>query len=386
MRRILTALAGGAAAVVLTAPAALAGDAISSGSWTGSRLDAGPGTVAVGSYHLSGIFDRGVDRQVEVTVSAAPAGSDACAINALKLPWANTPRTFDVTLAIPCNGTYTLVATAVTTDDNVFRPHDQASLDRTVTVAAPPPVVTGVDATDDGRIITVTWDDMVAGAPDLSGYIIERQIGTGDFEQLDTVAADTQTYEDSDLPTAGGEATYRLFAVRPSPDGERVSASSDEAATKFASTSHSTTNTTTGGDAGGTGGSTNPGPTDGLGGTGPDGQPTSGGGSSSGASHARTSAPRTFSGTFLPPLLRPASQAVRPATTPTTADTGYEDALPYGEREQGEDPAESAGGMASIFTNGTPGRGMAIPVATALVLAVWAMHLRMLARAARPTR
>jgi hypothetical protein len=40
--------------------------------------------------------------------------------------------------------------------------------------------------------------------------------------------------------------------------------------------------------------------------------------------------------------------------------------------------------MASVYTEGNAGRGMVIPVATALVMALWAVHLRMLARASRP--
>jgi hypothetical protein len=87
-----------------------------------------------------------------------------------------------------------------------------------------------------------------------------------------------------------------------------------------------------------------------------------------------------YSGTFLPPLLRPATQTLSP---PTTADTGFEESLPY---EQGPNDAVLPGGesLASIDTHGQAGRGLVIPVATALVLAIWAVHLRMLARAARP--
>jgi hypothetical protein len=391
MRRALAVVATVVAAFLLLAPAARAAESIPSGNWAGSSLNAGPSKVEVGSYQLSGTFRRGLDRQVEVTVSASPAGSGACAVKPTKLPWANTPRSFNVTLAIPCNGTYTLVAKAATTDDNFFLPHDEASLDRQVKVAAPAPTVTGVEATAEGRAITVSWDDMVGAAPDLAGYVVERKIGDGDFEELATADAATLSYDDTALPAAAGEATYRVFATRPSPDGDKVSAASDEAATPFVAAPRTTDSSGTGSDTGtGTGSGTgtgtasgNPSPTDGFGSTGPDGQPVAGGSGTSGGSRGRVSPPKVFSGTFLPPLLRPASQAIQ--TTPTTADPGYEDALPYGDREQGaEDPVLPSDGMASIFTDGQPGRGMAIPVATALVLLVWALHLRMLARAARP--
>jgi hypothetical protein len=386
MRRTLAVLAAATAVVLVTAPASFAAESIPSGSWAGSSLDAGPATVEVGSYRLNGAFRRGFDRQVEVTISATPAGSGPCAISPTTLPRANTPRGFGVTLTIPCNGIYTVIASAVTTDNNLFLQPESASLDRRVTVAAPPPVVTGVTATASGRSVTVKWNDMIGGAPDLSGYAVERKIGTGVYKPLASPPAGTESYVDSDLPASAGTATYRVFATRPSPDGAKVSAASDEAATPFVAAPQSTTSTTaaggdpaSGGAAAGADGSGSPASADGTG-TGPGGQPASGG---SGAARARVNPPQVFAGTFLPPLLRPITSAG--PTTSTTADPGYEDALPYGAREQGaEDAVVPNDGMASIFTNGQPGRGMAIPVATALVLLVWALHLRMLARAARP--
>ena len=89
-----------------------------------------------------------------------------------------------------------------------------------------------------------------------------------------------------------------------------------------------------------------------------------------------------ITGSFLPPLLRPSASV----QVPTTVDDGFSDQLPYDASEPGEDdPVLPDDELASIFTDGAAGRGMAIPVATALVLAVWAFHLRFLARASRPT-
>ena len=70
---------------------------------------------------------------------------------------------------------------------------------------------------------------------------------------------------------------------------------------------------------------------------------------------------------------------------PTTIDGGFAGELPYDDSEPGEeDPVLPDDELASLFTDGAAGRGMAIPIATALVLAVWAFHLRFLARASRP--
>jgi hypothetical protein len=389
MRRVLAVLGAAVVALLLVAPVARADESIPGGSWEGSALDAGPGSVATGSYRLSGAFRRRAfdNRRVEVTVAATPARLGPCAINPVVLPWATTPTAFDVTLSIPCNGTYTVSATAQTTDDNALRGHESAVLDRPVKVAAPAPTVTGVDATADGRTVTVTWDDMRGAAPDLAAYVVERKVGDAAFDELAVVDAGTLTYEDAALPASGGEASYRLRSVRPSPDGDKVSAASDADATEFAAAPT--------GDAGAGGDTGDSGSTGGAGSDGGAGASAAGGsgsanpdatgsaGSSASGSRARVKPPRVFSGTFLPPLLRPIARPAAP-TTSTTVDGGFDEALPYEQRPA--DPVESGGAMASIFTDGAPGKGMVIPVATALVLAVWAFHLRVLARAARPVR
>lgn len=387
MRRLFTTAAVTLVALVVGAPAALADESIPSGSWGGSALAAGPGIVNTSTYQLSGTFRRQLDRQVEVTVSATPAGTGACAIQPTTLPAASTPRAFNVTLTIPCNGSYTLVATATTTNNNAFFPKETATLDRAVAVAAPAPVVTGVTATEGGRAIDLEWDDMRSAAPDLTGYVLERKLGDGDFEELDVLDVDVQTYTDEDLPVEGGDVVYRVFSTRAGPGGPVTSASSEEAATTFEAEPDSGTgggdgtDGSGGGDGTGTdGGGSGDGGTDGTGSS--DGGGTSGGDTTSpGVGGNRVAAPRVaFSGTFLPPLLRPAPLVVAP---PTTADTGYEESLPY-DLDSSGNPILPGDEVASIYTEEQPGRGMAIPVATALVLALWAIHLRLLARAARP--
>lgn len=373
MRRATAMMMAAITALLLAPSPAGAGESISSGNWSGSALDAGPTSTALSTYVLAGTFrHQPTDRDIAITVSASPARSGACAIAPKALPSASTPRTFSATLSIPCNGTYTLSAVATTTQNNAVFPLESATLDRQVAVTAPAPKVTGVEALAEGRTVTISWDDMSPGVADLSGYSVERAIDDGDFVELDgAIDAATQTYEDTDLPAAGGDATYRVFSRRPSAGAGTIrSAASNGSTTTFEATKSTTT---TGGDGGGADG-TGTGSGGGTGG--------SGGGSTGGtATTVRPVPPRVFSGSFLPPTLRPATQTI---TTSTTVDPGYKDVLPYGARTDKKQTPLAGESLSSITTSSQPRRGMAVPVATALVLAIWAFHLRHLARAARP--
>jgi len=363
------------AVVLLPAPTAGAAESVPSGAWAGSALDPGPGAIDGDAYRLSGTFRHRFNRPVQIEVTASPAGSGPCSVSSVALPSANTPRAFSATLRIPCNGTYTLVATAVTTDSNPVVGAEAVALDRRISVAAPAPEVTGLSVDGGGRSVTVTWDDMRGAAPDLDSYVIERKLGDGDFEEIDRVSPDAKASIDENLPAKGGEATYRVLAVRPSPGGLLLSSSGEEAATTF---DDAPTDPTTGpGGGSGTGGTGGGGGGSGGGGTG-----SGGGGSTPGPRGTSVAPPRVFSGTFLPPLLRPAAQTL--STTPTTIDDGFTDALPYEQEAGDEEAVLPEGAMASVTSERAAGRGMAIPLATALVLAVWAFHLRLLARAARP--
>ena len=382
MRRSLAAVAASVVLVVGMASPAGAGESISDGSWAGSALDAGPRSIEANSYKLSGTFRRRfVNRRIQVTVAADPAASGPCAVAPITLAAGDTPRAFSATLSLPCNGTYTLKAVANTTDDGPLAGHESATLDRQVVIAGPAPKVTGVELEPEPRAVTISWDDMRAAAPDLTGYVVERRIGDGDPTELATLTADDLTYTDEDLPDAAGEATYVVFSTRPAAGETVVSRSSDEASTPFEAAA-STDGGSGGGDGGttgGDGGAGGGGGTDGGGGTG-----TAGGGSGGRGGDpnqpSRIAPPRAFPGTFLPPLLRPVTAT---PTTSTSVDEGFSEDLPYAPRE--EAAAELPGdGFASIFTEGRPGRGLVIPAAVALVLAAWGIHLRLLARAARP--
>ncbi len=64
-------------------------------------------------------------------------------------------------------------------------------------------------------------------------------------------------------------------------------------------------------------------------------------------------------------------------------DDGFDEELDYGDLGGGD---ESEDGLSSFYYEGAGGRGMAVPVATGFVLFAWAVHLRYLARAAKPAK
>jgi hypothetical protein len=375
MRRVLATMATAVLIVLVLATSASADESINSGTWAGSYLNPQPGPNTTGEVSVSGAFKRFLGSiSLQFTVATSEGG---CAVpNPPPAPAAASPRQVAAALTVQCNGVYTVRV------DARSQFGDTAYLDQAIVVEMPAPTVTGVTAVADGRSIEVSWDDMLAAAPDISGYVVERRIGDAPFEEIATPAPDEQTYTDDALPTKAGEATYRVRTVRPVPGGTVTSQSSEEAATPFVAAPAGSGAT---GGSGGAGGSSDAGTGGGDGGTpGADAatpDDASGGSAASGGSGGVRAPRATFSGTFLPPLLRPTAANVRPTTT-TTVDGGFDETLPYDTESGAEDPTLADDEMASTYTDGTAGRGMVIPVATALVLAMWAVHLRMLARAA----
>ena len=395
MRTRIPLLAIAAAAMLLTAPGVRAQDSGSS-AWNGSSLTM-PASSDSGVVHVVAYFTRSPARTINFLISASGDAPSGCSMPNPAASSGRTPASFATDLTFQCNGTYSVLATAHTTDDNAVVPHDSAARSGTVAVAMPAPTVTGVSASGDGRSITVVWDPMTSVAPDLSGYVVERQIDGGPFTEVASVAANETTFVDESLPAQAGEATYRVISIRPSPEGTKVSAAANSEATPFVADPSAPTTSIPGDGTTGDGttgdGTTGDGTTPGAG----DGTGSGGTGDGSAPGTTAPNAPGTggpsrpgigvrvprlgLTGTFLPPLLRPSASM----SPPTTIDGGFSDRLPYDEVEPGEDdPVLPDDELASIFTDGEAGRGMAIPIATALVLAVWAFHLRFLARASRP--
>lgn len=383
-RSIVAAVGVALLGLVLVAPSASAGESITGGRWDGSHLNPQPGTNTSGQVYVTGEFRHSwLGASISLRFTVVPSDGGCPVAPPPDAAEVRSPRPVSLSFGVGCNGRYTVRVDAKSSYG------DTAYLDQIVTVRMPAPTVTGVTTTptDDGRSIDVTWDDMRPAAPDLSGYIVERKVGD-DFEELASLAPEEHAYSDRELPESGGEATYRVFATRAAPGGSVTSQSSSEAATPFvaAPTDDSDASGSSSGDATGVGagGGTTTGAGDNAGGS----------ASSDSSQPSRTGvtrvAPRSprFSVSLPSALLRPGPRAAAGSTTPTTVDGGFDESLPYATAEGAEpgdeDPVLPDDEMASIFTESQPGRGMAIPVAVALVLAVWALHLRMLAAASRP--
>jgi len=378
-RPALAVAATGLGSLLLLAPAAQGQDSVGPG-WTQSSTTVS-GTSVAGRMQRDGYYLSSQGFQpYQVTVSASvgrPSGlADACAVPPVASLGSELSRVdFSHTFDFECNGTYpvTVVGTANANGGS-------ATFVRSMTVAMPAPAVTGVEAARTSTGVTVTWDDMTATAKDLTGYEVHRKAGDGKFTRLAEIDDPaTISYADGDLPAGETDLSYRVISLRA---GTGASPYTDDSETSIDTTDPPTapSGPADPGDPGGPSGSggdpTQPGTSGGTsGGTGG----SSGGRPASG----RVQVPRLgITGTFLPPLLQPRVSPVR-STTPTTVDDGYQDALPY---EAGEDPSLEGDESASMVLETAAGRGLAIPIATGLVLAVWALHLRYLARAATPTR
>ena len=273
--------------------------------------------------------------------------------------WKRYPYTADVPFSPQRNGDYALRVCI----NGVPR------LDTVAQVRLPAPAVTNLVATASGHDVNLTWDDVRALAPDLAGYRIERSFDGGTFESAATIGPESATYTDTTLPASGGDVTYRVVALRPQVgDGP---ASNTATASYAAAPAGSDTSGTGGGTGGGSGG---------TGGTG-----TSGGGSGgavAGRSGSATRPARSSGPAISVPRVGTPSRNFFPALLAPPVDTGFSEELPY---DLGDEDDELAGEeLGSDPVESLPGRGLVFPIATGLVLAVWALHLRFLARAARP--
>jgi hypothetical protein len=375
MRRALVAVALGLAA--LTPATAGADESIDSGRWEGSELTPGETLVDdIGAISLAGSFTRSPHRPFDVEVRAARvADGPGCAVEGSGRFEPEPPTgpsdgfDFSETLSVPCNGTYLVEAVARTTENAPDpdgpgplpspAPPDSAILDRTVQVVVPPPDVTGVEAVEGGdRAVTVSWSPVAPRPEDHLGYAVERRSADGAVTEFFAGKDDTSLV-DTAPPAAGGEATYSVFALRPGPTATS-NVRSETPGSKVVDVSPAPAGT--GGTGGGTGG---------TGGTGT-GRPGSGAAGTGGRPAGTITVPRvgTPSRNFFPPLLAPPE------------DAGFDTELPFEDREPGDEEAILPDDL--TVDERLPGRGLAVPVATALVLAVWGLHLRFLARASRP--
>lgn len=338
---------------------------------------------------------------VRTTISAPADQPSGCQLAQATPPtnvsWVAGRFVTEATLSTNCNGTYGLLVSAALQNRSCvgqlcdsYRTVDTFDLTGTIAISAPGPDVNARVEDGTGRAVVIRWDEPEGLPPDFLGYRVQRQSAKGSWATIATLDAPKAptSFTDADPPAAGGDITYRVLSRRAGPDGEVMSTGGSPATATVEPSPDGSGGTT--GDGGTTGGGAAGDPSgDGsAGGSTSGGSTTAGGGSTSsggaGRPNGRVAAPRVgITGAFLPPLLQPRVPTVAGASTTTTVDDGFDESLPYEPGE--EDPVLPDDEMASIVTGEAAGRGMAIPIATALVLAVWAVHLRVLARAARPT-
>jgi hypothetical protein len=397
MKRILATILAASVALVGVAESARADDTISTGEWAGSTLVPNPRPESCDLDDICGLFKFGGILNVDITFRVdAVATSPGCAIpTAAATNNRKSPASFHRALSFECNGTYRTEATAKRHIQG-----DSRKLDRTVTVAEPAPDVAAPAATaGDGRSVVVSWSSLANPPKDFRGYVVLRTLA-GTTERVASLSPSDTSWVDMDPPASGGSVTYQVRTRRAGanpadPADEVTSAGATSAPIDVAPASGGTggsggggTGGTGGGGTGGTGGGGTGGGTGG-GGTDAGSGDTDGGsggfgGSISGRRRSGTGAspdlsspsfrvPRvgTPSRNFFPPLLAP-------------PDEGFEDRLPYEDREPGEEAAVLPDDLTSGPFERAPGRGLVIPLAIGLVLAVWALHLRFLARMAQP--
>ncbi len=150
----------------------------------------------------------------------APDLSDRCEVATYEPVPAGEATDFRRPLLAPnCNGTWTIAATAITSDDQTFgHGRTEAVATATFALAVPPSDPLGVTATatgedgGDDRSVTLSW--LANEEPDLVGYRIDRAEPDEDFRLLTVVGPTEEPMLVDDDLAAGGDHRYRVFAVR----------------------------------------------------------------------------------------------------------------------------------------------------------------------------
>lgn len=377
--RAAVALVSGIAVLLLAGPAALAQEGQREPApppWTGSSFDA-PFDEGVHELRddrlegISGLFrldkPEATSEIVRVTVGVVDDDSDefepdaGCALpDPVEIPSDGTSAAdsvdelaFEVDrLRVPCNGRYLLEAWAETNVEDTSH-----TLRATVVVEVLPPAVTNLAASSDdaSQQVTVTWDPVPAAdlPADAYGYLLERagpQSEDGTFGIFgDLVVVDVQQSTAVDDVPQPGTYRYRVRTVRDGPEGPVLSSIIDgDVRTVSLQAPPPTTSSTT--------------------------------------APSTTRAPQV--GTVIP---RSPQRTTR-LSPPTTADTGFEGELDYGELPvrstttqdvpelASEDPQA---GQSVIRDEGGEGVDLIVPAAGALVLIGWAGHIAYMNRLAK---
>jgi hypothetical protein len=261
-----------------------------------------------------------------------------------------------------CNGTYDVEVTATADVPGAVTPQStSAPLEAdgvVLSLAAPSPAAVAVDA--NGDQVTVRWQAPPAWAgtppPDAAGYRVRRALGDGPATTLaDALWVGETTFVDG--ATAGiapGRYRYEVVALRSGARGETLA--SEPAAAEVDLGTPSTTATS---------GSTSP-------------------AGAAGAGAAGSAVPRVGPAGSGAVVAQP--PPVAPTLPSAEVDTGFEPELDYPDVELGAPAAEvpDDAGLFSVVSDDPVGAGILVPGAVALCLAVWAGHLRHLARRATP--
>lgn len=256
-------------------------------------------------------------------------------------------------IRLPCNGRYLLEARA---DTNVEG--ESYTMRAALVVKVLPPAVASVTAAPDdaSQQVTVGWQPPPTGdlPADVYGYLVERAGPQADdgsfgiFDDLVVVDIDDEPQLVDDVPEPG-TYRYRVRTVRRGVDGPVLSSILDGEPETVAVGSPPPTSATT--------------------------------------TPSTTRAPRV--GAAIP---RPPRRTTTRYSPPTTADTGFEEELDYGElparsTTSAEIPELAAedpqAGQSIIQDESDGGLDLIIPAAGALVLIGWAGHIAYLNRLAR---
>jgi len=380
MRRWLVTSLATATLVLAVQPTASAAPE----DWVGSAITS-PSAATTSSPAITAKFVRAYDanhRLLATTTVASPAGLPAgCTATVggtTVVRGADNVHNTSATLTTSCNGTYAISVRAILEGRSCdflgcggYTVRDTHTLTGSLTVRAPAPAVTGTTAVAGAdRSVAVAWTPVADAPPDFLGYRVERVSASGIAVTLATIDDRTaSSFTDTSPPAEGGETTYRVYGRRSAPGGEVESAPAVTTADVPADPD-APADPDPPGDPGA------PGEPPSAGGSGTSGR-VSGGVTTSRRPAGTVRVPRTGSPSrsFFPPLL----------SRPDAEDTGFDEELPFEDREPGSAEAilpQDQLGAGPL--DASPGRGLVVPAATGLVLAVWALHLRFLVRAAKP--
>jgi hypothetical protein len=299
-------------------------------SFAGSSIDLG------GWFRYTGPPSRQITRiTFDVVPTTVPPG---CPTSPASAPPADRPTArsdgsvpFAFSVPVACNGRYRVMATAVA--DNVLfgRSTWRMEIPAADVMAAPPPVTNVTSAVAPDRSVIVAWGPPAgygSGAPaDFMGYRVTRSGGGSGAQTIAAVGPSQRAIRDPRPPA--GRVMYQVVALRWSPAGPVPSA----AIARVASV-----------------------------GAGAGGPARSSPGSAAGAAPAPSGTP----------------SAGAPSETTLTVPEGR----PLPPLSDGGGPGEAAS-LTVEASDAPAARAVLVPTAAGLAILMWALHGRLLARAAR---